>query len=136
MVDRLKPVYKTETPGPWIYDPGDPGYPDSRWEPGDPGYAPCIYAKPPEGYGYDEDEETHQAKIAELFLPVLPDLEPDPEAYETYICWGNANVNGKLMAAAPEMWKFLQELANGPEGELSSRIIPWVLAFEKELEKK
>lgn len=143
MSDRPKPVYNAETPGPWIFDPGERGYPATRWEPEDPGYAPYIFARPPEGFGYDEDEETHQVKIAELFEPGIPDLDPDQEAFETYICWGDYKRNGKLMARAPEMWKLLTRVrqAYGEGGSaaiynVANDMVHFVEEFQKELDAK
>jgi len=139
-VKNPKPVYKEETPGEWIFDEGDPGYAGSLYEPPDPGYAPYIFVKPPEGFGYDEDEEF--VKIAEIFMePCLPALDHSPESEydEGLIAWGDHKRNGKLMASAPTMWKFLREIAYAPEGEVRAAVARaslWARRFEAILEQK
>ena len=151
-----KPVRRGPTPGPWIFDEGDPGYPDTRLEPGDPGYAPYIYAPPPEGFGYDPDDEDHQIKIAEIFptdlaLPLL-DYEPESAYDEGRIDWGDYTVNGKLMAKAPEMWNLLLSMRDRwgesirlcteaglpltQEWKTLTEVIKFVEEFEAELKKR
>jgi hypothetical protein len=140
MPDRPKPIYKSATPGPWIFDEGEPGYPQTRMEPGDPGYPPTIFAEPPEGYKYDKDE--HRIMICELNPdPIIPALDYTPESKydEGLIAWGDSRRNGKLIAAAPDMWRMLRELRDAPEDQIRLQVAilaRWAIAFEKTLETK
>jgi hypothetical protein len=140
MPDRPKPIYKTETPGPWIFDEGEPGYPATRMEPEDPGFPPRVYAFPPGEYGYDNEEDC--VMVCELNPePMIPALDHTPESTydEGLIAWGDFRRNGKLIAEAPTMWKMLRELRDAPEDQIRLQVADlakWAIAFEKTLEAR
>jgi hypothetical protein len=80
------------TPGPWTYDQGERGYPDTREDPG-------LQDTPPSVYAIVNSEVGEVVPICTLDEPWrTKDLEDEGDGREWH---GDIDANGRLLAAAP-----------------------------------
>lgn len=127
------------TPGEWEFIEGESGFSGSREEPPVPPYPPTIYVttETPEGVVFDFE-------LAELRDPVYP-VETRQNEYDEGLRWlGDAESNGRLMAAAPDLLRELKDAVRSfwgdwPEFERESfrREFPehWIVRSERAIAK-